>query len=188
MIGQGHVGSALSRGLERSGYEVRSVGKDPAQVRDVGNWAEVIVLAVPYRALGDAVTELGDGIRGKVLVDVSNSLSPDMRLAKGCTTSGSEDLQRQARDARVVKAFNTQFAQNMETGSVDGQPLTVFVAGDDEPAKEQVMQMARDIGFDAVDAGPLENARLLEPLGYFNIQLGHVLGLGPNIGLKLVQA
>lgn len=75
----------------------------------------------------------------------------------------------------------------MDTGAVDGQSLTVFAAGDDEGAKQQVMQMARDIGFDAVDAGPLQNARLLEPLGYFNIQLGYVLGLGTDIGLKLVR-
>jgi hypothetical protein len=63
----------------------------------------------------------------------------------------------------------------------------VFAAGDDADAKAQVLQMARDIGFDAVDAGSLQNARLLEPLGYLNIQLGYVLGLGPNIGLKLIH-
>jgi predicted dinucleotide-binding enzyme len=63
----------------------------------------------------------------------------------------------------------------------------VFAAGDDATAKQQVMQMSRDIGFEAVDAGPLQNARLLEPLGYFNIQLGYVLGLGTDIGLKLLR-
>jgi predicted dinucleotide-binding enzyme len=75
----------------------------------------------------------------------------------------------------------------MDNGVVEGEPVTVFVAGDDNAAKQQVQQMARDIGFDAVDAGPLQNARLLEPLGYFNIQLGYVLGLGTGIGLKLVR-
>jgi 8-hydroxy-5-deazaflavin:NADPH oxidoreductase len=76
----------------------------------------------------------------------------------------------------------------MDDGGVGGQPVTVFVAGDDAAAKQQVEQMARDIGFDAVDAGPLQNARLLEPPGYFNIQLGYVFGLGTDIGLKLVRA
>ena len=57
----------------------------------------------------------------------------------------------------------------MDSGELDGQKVTVFVAGDDDAARQQVLQMARDIGFDAVDAGPLRNARLLEPLGYFNI-------------------
>lgn len=187
IIGKGNVGSALRRGLERSGYEVRAVGKEPPEVREAGNWAEVIVLAVPYGAIDDAVRELGESVNGKTIVDATNALTPDMQFATDPTKSGSEALQQKARTGKVVKAFNTQFAQHMDSGTVDGQKLTVFAAGDDAGAKAQVLQMARDIGFDAVDAGPLQNARLLEPLGYFNIQLGYVLGLGPTSGLKLVH-
>lgn len=76
----------------------------------------------------------------------------------------------------------------MDSGQVDGQQLTVFAASDDQDAKSRVLQMARDIGFDAVDAGPLQNARYLEPLGYLNIQLGYVVGLGDKIGLRLFHA
>jgi predicted dinucleotide-binding enzyme len=187
IVGEGNVGSALRRGLERAGYEVRSVGKDPGQVKETGNWADVVILAVPYGAVDDAVAELGDGIEGKTLVDVTNALTGDMRLANGCTSSGAEALQQKVRAAKVVKAFNTQFAAHMDSGTVGGQQLTTFAAGDDAGAKQQVIQMARDIGFDVVDAGPLQNARLLEPLGYFNIQMGYALGLGTNIGLKLVH-
>ncbi len=185
IIGDGNVGSALRRGLEKAGYDVRAVGK--GQVAETGRWAEVIMLAVPYGAINDVVAELGDGISGKTLVDVTNALTEDMKLASGCTTSGAEALQQKAPGAKVVKAFNTQFAQRMDNGGVEGQPVSVFVAGDDAGAKQQVLQMARDIGFDGVDAGPLQNARLLEPLGYLNIQLGYVLGLGTDIGLKLVR-
>jgi predicted dinucleotide-binding enzyme len=145
------------------------------------------MLAVPYGAVDDALRELADAVNGKTIVDVTNALTPDMQLASGCTTSGAETLQQKAGGAKVVKAFNTQFAQRMDSGALDGEPVTVFAAGDDATAKEQVMQMARDIGFEAVDAGPLQNARLLEPLGYFNIQLGYVIGLGTEIGLKLVR-
>jgi predicted dinucleotide-binding enzyme len=67
------------------------------------------------------------------------------------------------------------------------QRLTVFVAGGDVAAKNDVTELVTAIGFEAVDAGPLANARLLEPLGYLNIQLGYVLGLGTQIGLKLVR-
>ena len=188
IVGEGNVGSALRRGLERSGYEVRAAGQEPGQVKETGQWADVVMLAVPYGAVADVVAELGDGISGKTLVDVTNALTADMQLASGCTASGAEALQQKARGARVVKAFNTQFAQHMDSGVVGGQQLTTFIAGDDAAAKAQVMQMARDIGFDPVDAGPLQTARLLEPLGYFNIQLGYVLGLGTQIGLKLVRA
>ncbi len=187
ILGDGNVGSALRRGLERSGYDVRAVGKDPAKVRETGQWAEVIMLAVPYGAIDDALRELGDGPAGKTIVDVTNALTADMQLAVGLTTSGGELLQQKVPGAKVVKAFNTQFAQRMDTGVLDGEPVTVFAAGDDATAKQQVMQMARDIGFDAVDAGPLDSARLLEPLALLNIRLGYVLGLGPNIGLKLLH-
>jgi predicted dinucleotide-binding enzyme len=50
-----------------------------------------------------------------------------------------------------------------------------------------VLELARQIGFDAVDAGPLRNARLLEPLGFFNIQLGYVQKMGTQIGFKLLH-
>jgi len=70
---------------------------------------------------------------------------------------------------------------------VRDQTLTAFVAGDDASARATVLGLARDIGFDAVDAGPLKNARLLEPLASLNIQLGYVLGLGPQIGFRLIH-
>lgn len=75
----------------------------------------------------------------------------------------------------------------MDSGRLADQRLTVFVAGDNTEAKRDATDIASSIGFEAVDAGPLANARLLEPLGYLNIQLGYVLGLGTQIGLKLVR-
>ena len=187
IIGNGNVGSALARGLERGGYAVRAVGSGPGKVRETGEWADVVVLAVPYGAVDDAVRELGACVQGKTLVDVTNALTEDMQLASGCTTSGAERLQQIASGARVVKAFNTQFAGHMDSCRLDGQVLTVVAAGDDAQAKQEVIEMAKAIGFEPVDAGPLQSARLLEPLGYFNIQLGYVQGLGTNIGLKLVH-
>ena len=86
-----------------------------------------------------------------------------------------------------MKAFNTVFAQHMETGRLGDQRLTAFIAGDDAGAKETVLGLARGIGFDAVDAGPLKNARLLEPLASFNIQLGYGLEMGTQIGFKLLH-
>ncbi len=187
VIGKGNVGSALQRGLERVKYEVRSTGKDPGLVREAANWGEVIILAVPFPAVEDAVREMGDAVRGKTLVDVTNALTPDYRLALGFTTSGAEELQKKAPSAKVVKAFNTVFAQHMATGQVKGTALTLFAAGDDRGAKEQVLDLGRDIGFDPVDAGPLLNARWLEALGYLNIQLGYTLQMGAGIGFKLIR-
>lgn len=187
IIGNGNVGSALSRGLERAGYEVQSVGNEPSRVREIASWGEHIVLAMPFAAVDDVLRNLGDAVNGKTLIDATNALTPDFQLALGFTTSGAEELQKKAPSAKVVKAFNTVFAEHIATGEVSGAKLTLFAAGDDQPAKELVLAMGRDIGFDAVDAGPLQNARWLETLGYLNIQLGYMLKMGTKIGFKLVH-
>ncbi len=186
IIGHGHVGTALERGLERAGYEVRAVGHDANAVRGCGEWADVIILAVPFRAIEDTLDELGPSLEDKVLLDVTNALDEHMKLIQG-DISAAEEIQRRAPEARVVKIFNTVFASHMDDGHVDGESLTAFVAGDDRDAKDTALEMARAIGFDAVDAGPLENARWLEMLGYLNIQLGFGQKMGRDIGFKLVH-
>jgi 8-hydroxy-5-deazaflavin:NADPH oxidoreductase len=188
IIGTGNVGGALARGITRAGGDVRSAGKKPAQVRDTARWADILILAVPFDALDDVASTIRPIVESKkVVLDVTNALTPEMSLALGYTSSGAEELQKKLPGARVVKAFNTQFAQHMETGHLGDEQLTVFAASDDADAKHLVLELARAIGFDAIDAGPLSNARLLEPLGYLNIQLGYVLGLGTQIGLQLLR-
>jgi predicted dinucleotide-binding enzyme len=187
IVGDGNVGSALARGLTGAGYEVRAVGKDKTAIREVASWGEVVVLAVPFGAIDDVVGAAGEALAGKTLVDVTNAVDASMALAVGFTTSGAEELQKKLPKARVVKAFNTVFAQHMHSGRLGDKPLTAFVAADDASAKKTVLDLARGIGFDAVDAGPLKNARLLEPFAFFNIQLGYVLGMGTQIGFKLLR-
>jgi predicted dinucleotide-binding enzyme len=187
IIGKGRVGRALTRGLQQAEYAVKSVGRDRDGVQRIGAWADVIILAVPYGEIDETLEELGGTVDGKIVIDVTNALTPDYRLALGYSTSGAEELQKKLPSARVVKAFNTVFAANMETGRVKEQRLTAFVASDDREAKQTALAFAAAIGFDAVDAGELQNARLLEPLGYLNIQLGAKLGMGTDIGFELVH-
>ncbi len=184
IIGSGNVGSALARGLRRGGHEVRIVGRDKMAVRAIASWADVVLLAVPFGALDDVVTNAGEFLAGKTVIDVTNALDANMNLAVGFSTSGAEELQRKLPKSHVVKAFNTVFAQHMG-GRLGDQRLTAFVAGDDAGAKGTALELARGIGFDVVDAGPLKNARLLEPLAFLNIQLGYVLGMGTQIGFTL---
>ena len=187
ILGAGNVGSALQRGLKRAGHDTRAVGNDKAGIRSSVAWAEVVVLAVPFGALDDVVEVAAEALGGKVVVDVTNAVGPDMNLIVGLTTSGAEELQKRLPRARVVKAFNTVFAQNMDTGRIGDQRLSALVAGDDAAAKATVLTLASDIGFDPVDAGPLRKARFLEPMALLNIQLGYVQKLGLKIGFKLLR-
>jgi len=187
IVGDGHVGSALQRGLERAGHQTRAVGKDPKGVREVGAFGEVLILAVPWPAQEDALRELGENANGKVLVDVSNALTADMQLALGHTTSAAEELQKKARGTKVVKAFNTVFAQWMDSGRVKDQPITTFIASDDAQAKATLLQLAQEIGFDAVDAGPLKNARWIESMAYLIISMAYMQKMGPQLGFRLIH-
>jgi len=187
IIGKGNVGSALAKGLDRAGHEVRAVGKEKGALRETAAWGEIVLLAVPFGAIDELVRDAGEALAGKTVVDVTNALDASMNLAVGFTTSGAEELQKKLPKARVVKAFNTVFAQHMESGRLGDKPLTAFVAADDAGAKKTVMELAQGIGFDAVDAGPLKNARLLEPLALLNIQFGYVLGMGTQSGFKLLH-
>jgi hypothetical protein len=176
IIGDGNVGSALGEGLQRAGHEIRFGSTDPKQpVREAAAWGELVILAVPWGAMANAVQEAGEGLNGKTVVDVSNPIAPGMELAVGMTTSAAEEVQKMAPRAKVVKAFNTVFAQHMRTGHIDGERLTALIAGDDAESKRVVMQLAEGIGFEPMDAGPLKSARYLEPLGK-----------GPGFGVRMV--
>jgi hypothetical protein len=187
IIGKGNVGSALQAGLSRNGHEVRAVGRDADAVRDAGAFADIVILAVPFGQVDNAARELGTVVSGKVVIDATNALTPEMELAIGFRTSGAEELQRKLPESYIIKAFNTTFANAMATGQVNGEQLAGLVAGDDADAKAQVLNLVHQLGFDPVDAGPLANARLLEPLALLNIKLGFIQGYGPNSGFRLVH-
>jgi predicted dinucleotide-binding enzyme len=187
MVGRGHVGRALAEGLRRAGYPVQTAGREPEKVRSIVRNADVVVLAVPFGERDNALREMDDAVGGKVLVDATNALSPSMQWAGDLNRSGAEEIQQKARGAKVVKAFNTAFAQNMDKGRVRNEPISLFVAGDDAEAKRRVLEMGSDLGFDPVDSGPLVNARWIEAMGYFHIVLGYQAKLGTDTEFRLLR-
>ena len=188
IIGKGNVGTAIGTGLSRKGHEVKFGHRDPKEpVADAAKWGDVIIMAVPYENVADAAKAIGAFADGKVLLDVTNAVGDNMDLAIGFSTSAAEELQKKLPKARVVKAFNTVFAPNQSTGRVGNEQLTLFVASDDAKAKQTIMQLGRDIGFDPLDAGALKSARYLEPMAMLLINLGYGLGMGTKIGYKLVK-
>jgi len=181
------VGSAIAKGLSGK-HEIKFGHRDPKEpVADAARWGEVLIFAVPHDAVADVAKTVGSAADGKVVIDVTNVLTPNMELAVGFTTSGAEELQKQLPKARVVKAFNTVFAQNQSQGKIGNEQLTLFLAGDNAEAKQTVMRLGRDIGFDPVDCGALKAARYLEPMAVLMISLGFALGMGTSIGFKLVK-
>jgi predicted dinucleotide-binding enzyme len=188
IIGKGNVGTALGTGLTRKGHVVKYGHRDPKEPVDrAAEWGEVLILAVPHESVEFAAKDIGSAAEGKILLDVTNAVGDNLDLTVGFTTSAAEELQKMLPKARVVKAFNTVFAKNQSTGKIGNEQLTLFVAGDDAEAKQTIMQLGSEIGFDPVDAGPLKSARYLEPMAVLLMNLAFVVGMGPNIGYKLVK-
>ena len=188
IIGKGSVGTAIGTGLTRKGHVVKYGHRDPKETVDrAAEWGEVIILAVPYESVEFAAKDIGSAADGKVLLDVTNAVGENFNLKVWFTTSAAEELQKMLPKARVVKAFNTVFAKNQSTSRVGGEQLTLFVASDDGRAKQTIMQLGSDIGFDPVDAGTLKSARYLEPMAILLMTLAVPLGMGTDIGFKLVK-
>ncbi len=210
VIGAGNMGRGIGHRLVAGGHSVTIVDRDPeeaarlaeelrgaaegdATVDAAGPGAElrgeVVVLAVYYPGSLELARDLGERLAGKVVVDISNPVNQTFDgLATAPGTSAAEEVAASAQaGARVVKAFNTTFAGTLVEGQVAGQPLDVFIAGDDEEAKETVAQLVRDGGLRAIDTGPLERARQLEGLGFIGITLQQPLGLNFRSAWKLIS-
>jgi len=144
--------------------------------------SDVVIVATGYADAVPALQSLGN-LAGKVVIDITNPLTADyMGLTIGHSTSAAEEIARAIPDALVVKAFNTVFAPVLAAGpELDGNQVQVFFATDSERARETVGALIDSIGFKAVDAGGLKNARYLEPLAGLNIYFGYGAGLGTNI-------
>jgi predicted dinucleotide-binding enzyme len=200
IIGAGNVGRAVAQSARRAGHQVTitSAGGDSAAsvatetgasvagsnvdaVRD----ADLVVLAVPGSALAAVEAELRNVVAGKPVVDTTNRPTPDPNGATG-PTSIAEEIQAALPSARVVKALNTAFASRQAEPIVDGVPVDGFVAGDDEQAKQTVLEFVESIGFRPVDAGPLAVARTLEGMAWLNISLNMQGGTWQG-GWKLLE-
>jgi predicted dinucleotide-binding enzyme len=111
-----------------------------------------------------------------VVIDISNPITADYKgLTIGHSTWAAEEIQKLAPGAKLVKAFNTIFAELLPTESRKGRKVQVFIAGDDE-AKAKVSDLVKAAEFEPIDSGMLYNSRFLEPMGEMNILLGFFLG------------
>ena len=196
VIGSGKMGSEFARLLASKGFDVAIGNKNPekavAVAKDIGakakggstkdavGQADIIILAVKYEDAGEALKAAGD-LTNKVVIDISNPITADFKgITIGHSTSASEEIQKLAPGAKVVKAFNTIFAELLPTESRKGRKVQVFIAGDDETAKATVSNLVKALEFEPVESGTLYNSRFLEPMGEMNIWLGFFLGWGTS--------
>lgn len=153
--------------------------------------ADMVVIAVPYIAAASVLAPLADALANKIVIDPTNSVNADWSpLMTGEDCSGAEHIQALLPGSRVVKAFNTIFVDVMQPGKMDrnGHKISLFVASDDAAAASAVMVLGQDIGFKAVNAGPLKSARYLEAIAHLNLELAFGQKDGTNTALIYHQA
>jgi hypothetical protein len=204
IIGAGNMGSSLGRIWAQNGHELtfsysRDVAKLEQVARAIGSnasvvtpkeavqFADVVVLAVPYVAVADAIEAAGS-FEGKILFSIVNALLPDMSgMAVGTTTSAAEEIAKLANGARVVEALPV-FAEVLNSPSqrFAGQQATVFCTSDDDRAKQIVADLLRELDVEVVDAGALKNSRYVEPAMMLLVQLAYAQQLG-QVGFKLLR-
>jgi predicted dinucleotide-binding enzyme len=201
IIGTGNMARGIATRTLAGGHSVTLLGTAPEKAEalaaeldgDVragqgGELAgDVVVLAVWYQAVDDVLATYGDQLAAKVVVDITNPVDPEtyapLAVEEG---SVSQHIAARVAGAKVVKAFNTTFAGTLAEGTVAGQPLDVFLAGDDEAAKDTVKQLVRDGGMRPVDVGPLALAHHVEALGYLNMAIQPDLGTNYASAVKVL--
>jgi 8-hydroxy-5-deazaflavin:NADPH oxidoreductase len=175
MIGAGHIGSTLAQHFVNAGHEVAiSNSRGPETLReleaqlgerahaasagDAARFGDIVVVSIPLRDYRDVPA---DAVAGKVVIDTMNyypQRDGNFEQLDSGQTTGSEMLQEHLPDSFVVKAFNSIRFDSLRDKARPGAEearLAIPISGDDEAAKQQVDDLIAEIGFDAVDAGPL---------------------------------
>jgi predicted dinucleotide-binding enzyme len=146
-----------------------------------------VLLAVPWATVGDALVAAGS-LQGRILITCVNPLGLN-GLEVGYRSSAAEEILKLAPGAIVIEAFNTIFANILHSRAdlFGNDTPTVFFCGDHRDAKSTVAKLIGDAGLRPVDAGPLQNARYLEPLAMLMIELGYSRQMGSNIAIRLMN-
>jgi predicted dinucleotide-binding enzyme len=205
IIGAGNVGGALGRSWAAAGHQIKFGVRDASKpeivallqqtgskasagsVAEAAAFGDVVVLTTPWPAAQAAIASAGN-LAGKILVDCTNPLKPDLSgLVVGHDTSAAEQVAQWAGDAQVVKCFNTTGADNMANPRFGGDRAVMFLAGDDPAARATVKQLGEDLGFEMIDAGNLKVARWLEPVAMLWIHLAYKGGFGRDFAFKLLR-
>jgi NADPH-dependent F420 reductase len=170
IIGSGNMGQAISGLVSKGGNTVELLRHSDTGKPVTG---DIVVLAVPHAAIPDILATRGDQLVGKVVVDITNPLNFQTfdSLTVPADSSAAAQIAASLPQSRVVKAFNTNLAATLASGTAGEVPTTVLIAGDDRQAKSQLADVVTAGGLRAIDSGSLRRARELEALGFLQITL-----------------
>jgi predicted dinucleotide-binding enzyme len=174
IIGSGNVGSRLAALISSAGHDVVVGSRSSPELKaiDAVKHGEIVILAIHYRAISEAIAPLANAMSGKIVVDASNPLNEDWSpLLLGQETSAGEEIAKLLPESFVVKAFNTIFADVMNPSDIKEQNITAFVASNYEDAVKDVATVASDCGFNVIAMNKLSAARYLEAMAHLNIEL-----------------
>jgi len=170
ILGTGNMGPAIASLVEKGGSTAQVLGSADIDQPVTG---DIVVLAVPYPAVSQILQQRGDQLAGKIIVDITNPLNFETfdSLVVPADSSAAAEIAAALPDSRVLKAFNTTFAATLASGTIDDQPTTVLIAGDDAEAKSLLSSVVTAAGLRAIDTGGLRRARELEAIGFLQITL-----------------
>ena len=159
--------------------------------REAAEDADVLLLAVHWSRVNDVLKQVGD-LAGKVLITCSMPMNAsDTALVIAHTSSGAEALAKKAKRAKVVSAFGTVPSEVLfdvyvfESKRRTRRRPSLLYCGNNDEAKNVVAQLIRDVGFEPVDAGPLQIARYLEPFTLAIAQLAYEGDEGPELAYRI---
>lgn len=192
-IGAGNVASSLGGLFSNAGHTVKygtpSPNLNQLSVAEAIAFGEVVCFAIPYAAMNEVLTLNKEALKGKIVVDCTNAINiADWSPLFLGEDSGGEQTARLLPDSKVVKAFNTIFADVMKTDKQQfvGQKLTAFIASDDAEAANMIKKLADEAGFNGFVVGGIKNARHLEAMAHLNIAIA-LAGGGTEAGFTYFQ-
>jgi 8-hydroxy-5-deazaflavin:NADPH oxidoreductase len=174
IFGTGDVGKALGRGFASRGCDVKIGSREKkgefVTFEEAAKHAELAIVCTRWSGTENALKMAGaQNLAGKIVIDATNPLKEEangrpLGLERGFSDSGGEQVQRWLPQSKVVKAFNIVGNALMVDPKLPGGPPTMFIGGNDEGAKKTVTEILTDFGWETIDLGGIEAARLLEPM------------------------
>lgn len=201
----GKMGSALARSFARAGYPLLLMGREQERLQQMAEdirsidcssveavgcakeaaWeADIIIPAVPYRVQAEVAGHIRPVAVGKIIISIANLSDHEMKLL--AAASAAEELQNVLPHSKVIKAFNTTFAADFDCPRIAGITPDCFVAGDDAPSVEVVLQLVKDAGFNPLIAGDLHASRTLESMMLLLDGLSQRYGYRQHAGWKVL--